>query len=94
MNRINEAKRAALDAGEAALLPAMPRNRGTGTAALRNALQAAAAMKEMQVSNRVNTSQPLEAGQQRLDSREDAREVSVPYSSFASRAALHHILKR
>ena len=94
MSRINDAHRAALNASEAALLPALPRIRGAGTAALHSALQAAAAMEEKKLSNAVNTSLPMEEA----DNRQETSNADAPYLPVyrtpESRAALHHILKR
>ena len=86
-----DTRRAALNAGEAALLPALPRIRGAGSAALRSALQAAAAMGEKRLSDSVSTSASWE-------NREEAPPVPAdygqPYQAMQSRAALHHALKR
>ena len=84
MSQLNEARRAALNVEEAALLPALPRSRSVG-AALRTALRAAEAMNEMQVSNAVSA----QAGQ-----ASPAQEQAAGYRRAGSRAALHHILRR
>ena len=95
MSVINDARRAALAAGEGALLPALPRIRGAGTAALRDALQAAAAMEEMQLSNPVSTSGSMEAEGKHITQENDVQpEAMKRYSAADSRAALHHALKR
>lgn len=84
MSQLNEARRAALNVEEAALLPALPRSRSAG-AALRTALRAAEAMEEMRVSNAVSA----QTGQ-----ASPPQEQATGYRRAGSRAALHHILRR
>lgn len=88
----SDSARAALNPEEAALLPALPRIRGAGAAALRSALRAAEAMGEMQLSNLVSTSDPpIDQGQPALDATQDE---ALVYRGSGSRAALHHVLRR
>lgn len=93
MNPMDDAKRTALDTGAAALLPAMLRKQGKKGAALKNALQAASAMKSMQVSNEVIPSTSIEINDEKMEALLPApRNLSI--RPVSSRAALHHILKR
>lgn len=86
MSQLNEARRAALNVEEAALLPALSRSR-SGGAALRTALRAAEVMDEMQVSNTVSAQMDRE-----ISEREQG--TAPVYRQAGSRAALHHILRR
>lgn len=86
LSQFNDSTRAALNVEEAALLPALPRNRGAGSAALRAALQAAQAIGERKVSNPVNLQIPTETSA--------AEQTNPTYRRANSRAALHHILRR
>lgn len=54
MSQVHASRRAALNIEEAALLPALPRKRGAGGAALQAALLAAEAMEEKHLSNAVS----------------------------------------
>ena len=71
MNAMQDSRRAALNIEEAALLPAMPRKRMAGSAALQSALRAAQAMDGKTTSNAVavNVLQRRTAGQARSNNR-------------------------
>lgn len=77
-------RRPALNAEEAALLPAMAPRRMTGGAALKNALDAAGRMQEKQVSNPVSGPIPRKAITDSEISRAERR---------ADRAALKHVTR-
>ena len=92
-NEVNEmrawnewTRRPALNAEEAALLPAMARRGMTGGAALKNALDAADRMQEKQVSNPV--SGPIRS------SNSSPRVEAPADGSPARRAALRHVTRR
>ncbi|MBE5783017.1 MAG: hypothetical protein E7329_06845 [Clostridiales bacterium] len=85
MNRIQESRRAALNREEAALLPAMPRIYPAGAAALRDAMNAARAIGEKQLSNLVDASAKAESA---------IRQPRQENIRHASRAALHQVLRR
>lgn len=87
MNAMQDSRRAALNIEEAALLPAMPRKRMAGSAALQSALRAAQAMDGKTTSNAVAVNGPVSAPPS------DAAATS-PVVPPASRAALHHVLQR
>ena len=59
MNAMQDSRRAALNIEEAALLPAMPRKRMAGSAALQSALRAAQAMDGKTTSNAVAVNAPF-----------------------------------
>ena len=86
MTQWKETRRAALDVEQAALLPALPRKRRMGNAALRWALRAAEAMEEKQLSNPVSASIPLAEAAPTMPGTAPRR--------GASRAALNHVLRR
>ena len=81
MPSLEDAVRAALNAEEAALLPALPSRRGiAGKIALRERIEAAERMKEMQLSGEFHD---LNAAVRRSES----------IVKRQGRAALHHILR-
>lgn len=77
-----EAKRAAMQAEEAALLPALQRP-AQGKPALKSAVQKALAMRDKKIGNTVSIGEAVlnAPAQQAFSSRR------------SSRAALHHVLK-
>lgn len=85
MSLMNDMHRAALSVEEAALLPALPKNR-TGSAALRTAMRAAEAMEEMCLSNAVDARIAAEGA--------FPAQGAPTYRRAGSRAALHHVLRR
>ena len=85
MNAMQDSRRAALNLEEAALLPAMPRKRMAGSAALQSALRAAQAMDGKTTGNAVAVTAAALPPQMAPTS---------PAAPPASRAALHHALRR
>ena len=82
----SESKRSALNPEEAALLPAMPRHKLAGNAALRGAMQAAEKMGRKRLSNEV------EAG---MDQHKmPVNRPATQGQRHRDRAALHHVLKQ
>ena len=84
MSQINESRRAALNVEEAALLPALPRNRA-GSAALRTALRASEEIAEKRVGRMVDAAS---------GPAEESAPLQRTYRQPGSRAALHHVLRR
>ncbi len=82
----NDAKRMALKIEEAALLPALPRIRGAGGAALQSALQSAREMGKKRLSNAVSAGILWEAP--------PAEAAAGTYRRTGKRAALNHVLKK
>lgn len=87
MNAMQDSRRAALNIEEAALLPAMPRKRMAGSAALQSALRAAQAMDGKTTGNAVTVNAPT-------PSPPSDTTATSPAAPPASRAALHHVLQR
>ena len=85
----SDSTKAALNPEEAALLPALPRNRGTGGAALRAALRAAEAINEKQLSNAVAVAE-MQTEEAKSACLANEGNTARP----TSRAALHHVLRR
>lgn len=81
MSRLDDARRAALNAEEAALLPAMKRNSMAGNAALREAMDMARAIGEKKISNLKKT-------------QEEKTPAIHQAAHTSSRAALHHVLRK
>ena len=87
----------ALKTEEAVLLPALPRHSLSGRLALRDALQKAAAMKEKQTGNAVDTVRIADekaASFTPQEKNEPTAAVQPGRNRPASRAALYHILRK
>ncbi|MBR1585196.1 MAG: hypothetical protein IJ662_06630 [Clostridia bacterium] len=80
MHSWEDAGKGAMNAEEAALLPALPRRSEAGQTALRDRLNQAARMKDMKMG-------------QTWSGHIDAVEKAVRAAGVETRAALHHVLK-